>query len=63
MRRAADLRDPGSFDHVGRDKGAHFIAGDVLADLADTDPRIVCGTADLKYVTQMAGFAARHPDR
>jgi len=63
MRRAADLRDPASFDHVGRDKGAHFIAGDVLAELADTDPRIVCGTADLKYVTQLAGFAGRHPDR
>jgi transketolase len=63
MRRAADLRDPGSFDHVGRDAGAHFVAGDVLSDLADSDTRIVCGTADLKYVTQMAGFAARHPDR
>src|SRR5579871_5867699 len=63
MRRQADLRDPGSFDHVGRDRGAHFVAGDVLADLAEHDERIVAGTADLKYVTQMAGFAERHPTR
>ncbi len=44
-RNAADLRDPTSFDHVGRDAGATFAAGRVLADLADTDPRIVVGCA------------------
>lgn len=63
MRRVTELRDPRSFDHVGRDRGAHFVAGDVLAELADTDERIVCGTADLKYVTQMEAFADRHPER
>jgi transketolase len=63
VRRQADLHDPGSFDHVGRDRGAHFVAGDVLAELAEDDRRIVAGTADLKYVTQMAGFAERHPER
>lgn len=63
-RKRADLRDPRSFDHVGRDVDARgFVAGEVLAELADTDPRIVCGAADLKYVTQMAVFEARHPQR
>lgn len=63
-RTPTDLRDAGSFDHVGRDQGAkEFIAGAVLADLADRDPRIVCATADLTYVTQLAVFARRHPDR
>ena len=62
-RNAADLRDPTSFDHVGRDAGANFAAGRVLADIADTDPRIVVGCADLTYVTRLAAFGARHPDR
>jgi transketolase len=64
LRRQADLRSPRSFDHVGRDVGSRgFVAGAVLADLADEDPRIVCASADLKYVTQMAVFEHRHPDR
>lgn len=63
-RRATDLRDPRSFDHVGRDVGARgFVAGRVLADLADDDERIVCASSDLKYVTQLATFEARHPGR
>jgi transketolase len=63
-RHKTDLRDPGSFDHVGRDAGARgFVAGRVLADLADTDDRIVGAASDLKYVTQMAVFEARHPQR
>lgn len=64
QRRKADLRDPRSFDHVGRDVGAKgFIAGRVLADLADDDERIVAASSDLKYVTQMAVFDSRHPGR
>jgi transketolase len=65
LRRAkADLRSDRSFDHVGRDAGARgFVTGDVLADLADADERIVAGCADLKYVTRMVLFEARHPDR
>jgi transketolase len=59
----ADLRDPASFDHVGRDAGANFAAGEILAELADTDPRIVVGCADLTYVTRLAVFGARHPER
>ncbi len=64
LRNRADLRSPQSFDHVGRDVGAKgFVAGAVLADLADDDPRIVCGSADLKFVTHMAVFAHQHPER
>ncbi len=59
----ADLRDASSFDHVGRDAGANFAAGETLADLADTDGRIVVGCADLTYVTRLAVFGARHPER
>jgi transketolase len=63
-RARTDLRDPGSFDHVGRDVDATgFVAGRVLAELADTDDRIVAASADLTWVTQMAEFAAAHPDR
>jgi transketolase len=62
-RNKADLHDPGSFDHVGRDDGSNFAAGRVLADLADTDDRIVVACADLTYVTRLAEFGARHPSR
>lgn len=64
LRNPTDLRDPGSFDHVGRDQGAkELVAGAVLAELADSDPRIVCATADLTYVTHLGVFARRHPTR
>ena len=65
LRRApTELQDPRSFDHVGRDAGAQgLVTGAVLADLADADERIVCACADLKYVTRMAEFEARHTDR
>ena len=62
-RNQADLHDPSSFDHVGRDAGANFAAGRVLAEMADADPRIVVGCADLTYVTRLSEFGARHPDR
>lgn len=62
-REQADLLDARSFDHVGRDAGANFVAGRVLADLADDDPRIVVGCADLTYVTRLSEYGARHPDR
>jgi transketolase len=62
-RNQADLYDEASFDHVGRDAGANFAAGAVLADLAETDPRIVVGCADLTYVTRLSHFGARHPER
>lgn len=63
-RNPTDLRDPKSFDHVGRDAGANqFTFGTVLADLADHDERIVTACADLKYVTHLADFEQRHPRR
>jgi transketolase len=34
-----------------------------LADLADRDPRIVAGSADLTVSTLLVEFAQRHPDR
>ena len=40
-----------------------FVAGEELADLAETDPRIVALTADLASANRLADFAARHPAR
>jgi len=40
-----------------------FVAGETLADLADSDPRIVVLTADLANANRTSDFAARHPDR
>jgi transketolase len=40
-----------------------FVAGEELADLAETDPRIVVLTADLAGAGRTADFAARHPAR
>jgi transketolase len=40
-----------------------FVAGSELADLAETDPRIVVLTADLASANRLAEFGARHPDR
>ena len=40
-----------------------FVAGDELADLAETDPRIVVLTADLANANRTIDFAQRHPNR
>lgn len=40
-----------------------FVAGEELADLADSDPRIVVLTADLANANRTIDFAARHPGR
>ena len=40
-----------------------FVAGEELADLADTDGRIVVLTADLAGAGRTIDFADRHPDR
>lgn len=40
-----------------------FVAGEELADLADSDSRIVVLTADLAGANRTSDFAARHPDR
>jgi transketolase len=40
-----------------------FVAGEELADLGDSDPRIVVLTADLAHANRTIDFGARHPDR
>ncbi len=40
-----------------------FVAGAELADLAETDPRIVVLTADLASANRLAEFGTRHPER
>jgi transketolase len=40
-----------------------FVAGEELADLADSDARIVVLTADLAGAGRTIDFAGRHPDR
>jgi transketolase len=40
-----------------------FILGDELADLAESDPRIVVATADLANSSRTRDFANRHPHR
>jgi transketolase len=56
--------DPASWDLATSEKlNRSFVAGEVLADLADTDSRIVVLTADLKYSNRTVDFERRHPDR
>jgi transketolase len=40
-----------------------FVVGEELADLAENDPRIVVGTADLASANRTNDFRDRHPDR
>lgn len=40
-----------------------MVAGQVLADMADSDDRIVVTTADLKYSNRTSEFDERHPER
>lgn len=58
-----ELTDPASFDHEGRDGYPTRSIGTILADLADDDPRIMAGSADLTWSTFLADFPARHPER
>lgn len=63
LRKPTVLTDPISFDHEGRTGYPTRSIGSILADLADEDPRIVAGSADLTWSTFLADFPARHPDR
>lgn len=58
-------QDPQTFDSFGMlDLAVQLTkVADAIADLADDDPRIVAGSADLKYATQFHRFEKRHPDR
>jgi transketolase len=62
-RRTTVLTDPSSYDHEGRAGYPTRSIGSILADLADEDPRIMAGSADLTWSTFLADFPARHPDR
>jgi transketolase len=56
--------DPASWDLATSEQlNRSFVAGQVLADIADVDPRIVVLTADLKYSNRTVDFARRHPER
>lgn len=63
LRKPTVLTDAVSFDHEGRTGYPRRSVGSILADLADDDPRIVAGSADLTWSTFLADFPARHPDR
>ena len=56
--------DPASWDLATSEKlNRSSVAGEVLAEPADTDSRIVVLTADLKYSNRTVDFERRHPGR
>lgn len=62
--RAPIPTDPASWDMAASERLAQSaIAGEVLAELADHDERLVVLTADLKYSNRTADFERRHPGR
>jgi transketolase len=57
------LRDKNSVRGTPKTGMPAFVLGEELADLADTDPRIVVATADLASANRTNDFRDRHPDR
>src|SRR3984885_15985602 len=57
------LKDPKSGKGIALTSVPAFVAGAELADLADTDERIVVLTADLAHANRTIDFGARHPGR
>ena len=57
------LRPPGTVRGIQRAAVPAFVAGQELADLAESDQRIVVLTADLAGAGRTSDFAARHPAR
>ncbi len=56
--------DPESWDlSTSAQLARAAVAGTVLADLADNDPRVVVLTADLMYSNRTSDFRDRHPAR
>jgi transketolase len=56
--------DPASWDMAASESLARAaVSGEVLADLADEDERIVVLTADLMYSNRTVDFGRRHPER
>lgn len=60
---ATELSDKRSFDGSDTSSIPAFVFGEELADLADSDPRIVVLTADLASANRATDFAVRHPRR
>ena len=58
-----DLKDPQSGAGIAVTSVPAFVAGEELADLADSDDRIVVLTADLAHANRTIDFASRHPER
>lgn len=57
------LRDARSVRGTPKTGMPAFVLGEELADLADTDARIVVATADLASANRTNDFRDRHPDR
>ena len=60
---ARDVKDAGTAKGIETRAIPAFVAGEELADLADTDPRIVVLTADLAGANRTIDFKKRHPER
>jgi len=58
-----ELKDQRSAKGIAATTIPAFVAGEELADLAETDERIVVLTADLAGAGRTSDFAARHPER
>src|SRR5215467_1726348 len=63
FRGSADAKDERTGKGIEAKTIPAFVAGEVLADLGDSDPRIVVLAADLAHANRTVDFAARHPDR
>lgn len=61
--RAQPLNDSRSAAGISAASVPAFVAGEELADLADTNDRIVVLTADLANANRTIDFASRHPGR
>ncbi len=57
------LRDARSVRGTPKAGMPAFVLGEELADIADTEPRIVVATADLASANRTNDFRERHPDR
>jgi transketolase len=59
-----ELQDPTSWDMASAyELTKTAVAGEELADIADSDDRIVVLTADLKFSNRTVEFEKRHPER
>jgi transketolase len=62
--RAPSPADPASWDITKSQRlSESAVAGEVLADIADTDERVLVLTADLKHSNRTVDFEKRHPSR